>query len=199
MRHILPEAILAGKKVLILGSSWASDEEVVLPACYRLAQAHPELLVIVVPHEPTLANLEQVEHRIGENMSVVRFSNLHDYRDESVILVDSVGILMPLYRYAHVAYVGGSFGAGIHNVLEPAAYGLPVVMGPRHQNSQEAVRLLREGGAFTGYGTAEIFAHLSRLLSSEKDRTAAGAVALQLVKTNIGATDRFLATMENVL
>lgn len=199
MRHILPEALVAGRKILILGSSWTSDEDVVLPVCYRLRETHPDLLVILVPHEPTLANLEQVEQRIGANMSVVRFSNLHDYRNETVILVDSVGILMALYRYAHVAYVGGSFGAGIHNVLEPAAYGLPVVMGPRHQNSQEAVRLLREGGAFTGYGTDEIFAHLNRLLSSEKDRAAASAIALHLVKTNIGATDRFLATMENVL
>lgn len=198
-RHILPPQIVAGKKVLILGSSWTSDEDVVLPACYRLSAAHPDLLVILVPHEPTLANLEQVEQRIGANMTLIRFSNLNEYKGEKVILVDSVGILMTLYRYAHVAYVGGSFGSGIHNVLEPAAYGLPVIMGPRHQNSQEAVRLLREGGAFTGYGTSELLAHLNRLFSGEHDRTAAGAVALNLVKKNIGATDRFLSTMENVL
>ena len=198
-RHILPASILAGRRILILGSSWASDEDVVLPACYRLQPAHPELLVILVPHEPTLSNLEQIEHRIGTNMSVIRLSNLNEYRGEQVILVDSVGILMTLYRYAHVAFVGGSFGAGIHNVLEPAAYGLPVVMGPRHQNSQEAVRLLREGGAFTGYGTSDILAHLSRLFSNESERSAAGAIAINLVKKNVGATDRFLATMEDVL
>jgi 3-deoxy-D-manno-octulosonic-acid transferase len=198
-RHLLPPAVVEGKKILILGSSWTSDEDVVLPACYRLREQHPELLVILVPHEPTLENLERVEERIGTQMSVIRFSNLNDYRGESVILVDSVGILMALYRYAHVAYVGGSFGAGIHNVLEPAAYGLPVLMGPRHQNSQEAVRLLREGGAFTGYGTAELLAHLTRLFDNEPERAAAGATALGLVKKNVGATDRFLATMENVL
>jgi 3-deoxy-D-manno-octulosonic-acid transferase len=195
-RHLLPDAVTAGKRVLILGSSWTSDEEVVLPACETLAAAHPELLVILVPHEPTLANLERIEEAIGTAMPVIRFSNMNDYAGETVILVDSVGILMGLYRYGHV---GGSFGTGIHNVLEPAAYGLPVLMGPRHQNSQEAVRLLREGGAFTGYGTAEILAHLRRLLADEGARQAAGAKALDLVKTNIGATDRFVAAMDHLL
>ncbi len=198
-RHLLPPAITQGRKVLILGSSWTADEEVLMPACETLRAEHPELLIILVPHEPTLGNLERIESGLPASLSVIRFSNLNDYAGESVILVDSVGILMPLYRYAHVAFVGGAFGAGIHNVLEPAAYGLPVLMGPRHQNSQEAVRLQQEGGAFSGATTEELLAHLRRLFGDEKARQAAGDVALALVRSNVGATDRFVATVEHYL
>lgn len=198
-RSLIPAAILAGRKTFIIGSSWEEDESVLLPACAQLALTHPELLIIIVPHEPTVESIEDIERHLNmstTSMSYIRFSNLHDYRNENVIIVDSVGILMALYRYAHVAYVGGGFGRGIHNILEAAVYGVPVVIGPRHEGSQEALQLLRDGGAFTGTSRDDLYTILDRLFSHEAERIASGKIAREFVQKNAGATDRVLSFIE---
>jgi 3-deoxy-D-manno-octulosonic-acid transferase len=117
---------------------------------------------------------------------------MNQYAGEKVILVDSVGILVPLYKYAHVAYVGGSFRQGVHNVLEPAAFSLPVIFGPKHTNSQEAVALAEQGGGFVVEEEKELYRILRTLLENESKRIEAGKKARQLVDKNLGATDRFL-------
>jgi 3-deoxy-D-manno-octulosonic-acid transferase len=198
-RQVLDPRILAGKKVLVAGSSWKEDEERLLPACQSLFRTHPELLVILVPHEPTIENLERVESNLNGAISSVRFSALNEYNNEQLILIDSVGILMPLYQYAHVAYVGGSFHQGIHNVLEPAAYGTPILCGPRHENSQEAIRLVKEGAAFVGRDSDELHGHLRSLLDDEARRKDAGEKASAFVCRNVGATQRFFSSLEKVL
>jgi 3-deoxy-D-manno-octulosonic-acid transferase len=193
-RRILPPAIVGGRKVLVVGSSWQGDEEVLLPAALGL-----DILVVLVPHEPNVENLERIEQELNGSASFIRFSNLTDYRGERVIIIDSVGILVALYQYAHVAYVGGGFGAGVHNVLEPAVYGVPVLFGPRYENSQEAVQLMKEGAAFAGRTTEEFSAVLTALFSDEGKRRMAGEAASALVKQNIGATDRFISYVEKLL
>lgn len=198
-RSLIPTGILSGRKVLVAGSSWQEDEDVLISVCDRLLQSHPDLLLIVVPHEPTLENLESIERRLNSRIRNIRFSNLQGYEREEVIIVDSVGILMALYQYAHVAYVGGGFGRGVHNVLEPSAFGIPVVVGPKHQNSQEAVQLIEEGGAFSCTGERDLFEVLDRLLSDDCSRETAGKVAHRMVQRNIGATERFLSYLEKVL
>jgi 3-deoxy-D-manno-octulosonic-acid transferase len=155
--------------------------------------------MILVPHEPTIDTLERLELALNYSLRFIRFSDLNDFSDENVILVDGIGILMALYQYADVAYVGGSFRQGIHNVLEPAVYGIPVLYGPKHQNSQEALELARRGGSFVVTSQEECYTHLRKLLNDKKVRTKAGAESLRLVKENIGATDRFLDYLEKVL
>jgi 3-deoxy-D-manno-octulosonic-acid transferase len=149
--------------------------------------------MILVPHEPTLETLERLEVRLTYlGLRTIRFSDLNDYSQEPVIIVDSVGILMALYQYAQIAYVGGSFKQGIHNVLEPAVYGIPVVFGPKHTNSQEAVELAARGGGFVVHDERDCLRVIDRLLGNTKQRQQAGAVSYQLVRENIGATNRFL-------
>ena len=199
-KHLLPRPLLQKRKVLVVGSSWEDDENVVLPAFRRVAKADPQALMILVPHEPTLETLERLEVRLTYlGLRTIRFSDLNDYSQEPVIIVDSVGILMALYQYAQVAYVGGSFKQGIHNVLEPAVYGLPVVFGPKHENSQEAVELTARGGAFVVRNERECLRVLDRLFANPKQRQRAGAVSLGLVRENIGATDRFLDYFSSLL
>jgi 3-deoxy-D-manno-octulosonic-acid transferase len=106
---------------------------------------------------------------------------------------------MALYQYAHIAYVGGSFRQGVHNVLEPAVYGIPVIYGPRHTNSQEAQELLRQGGGFLINDQSECYNTLRALLDDAKARSIAGNVALKLVRENIGATERFIEHFAKVL
>jgi 3-deoxy-D-manno-octulosonic-acid transferase len=198
-KHLISPTILKGKKLFIAGSTWPEDEAILIPTIKKLLQYDSNLLVILVPHEPTENALETIENTLGKKPRSIRFSNLNDYTNERVIIVDSIGILMALYQYAYVAYVGGSFHQGIHNVLEPAVYGIPVVYGPKHTNSQEAIELARRGGGFIIRDQQECYRTLRTLLDDKQANKLAGNEALKLVKENIGATERFIEHLAKVL
>ncbi len=192
-KQIFAEKIIQGKKIFIVGQSWQEDEEVILPVLFKLNEQEPELLTIIVPHEPTLEHLEQLEMKLENNISFIRFSEMNQYTNEQCILVDSVGVLVALYKYAHVVYIGGSFWQGIHNVLEPAVFGVPVVYGPKHTNSQEAVQLAALHGGFIVEDEKELYRTLRTLLDNETQRTTAAEISRSFVETNCGATEKFLA------
>ncbi|HEV8537489.1 MAG TPA: glycosyltransferase N-terminal domain-containing protein [Bacteroidota bacterium] len=198
-RQLLPEDVVCDRKILVIGSSWTEDEQELLPACFSLTGKQPEMLVIVVPHEPTVEHLERLENDLNGKATHIRFSEVNDYHNEKVVIVDSVGVLMPLYQYASVAYVGGGFGTGVHNVLEPASYGVPIIVGPNHANSQEAVRFVREGAAFVAVNKEELVLQLERLFEDDDLRRTAGEKAKKLVQSNSGATERFLSYLEKLL
>jgi len=198
-KHLIPFSVLNEKKIFIAGSTWPEDEELLLPAIKKLLEYDSKVLIILVPHEPTEEALEAIEKQLPIRIKSIRFSLLNDYSRERIIIVDSIGILMALYQYADIAYVGGGFRQGIHNVLEPAVYGIPVVYGPRHTNSQEAQELLRQGGGFLINDQFECYKTLRKLLDDSKARTIAGNVSLKLVKENIGATERFIEHLSKVL
>jgi 3-deoxy-D-manno-octulosonic-acid transferase len=189
-RKLLPESITKDKQIFIVGQSWPEDEEVILPELFALQKDEPALLTIIVPHEPTEEHLDELEGRLEGRSTFIRFSEVGNYNGEQCIIVDSVGVLVPLYQYAHIVYIGGSFRQGIHNVLEPAIFGVPVVFGPKHTNSQEAVALARNGGGFAVENGAA-FASVIRPLLADKDRRMrAGTIARTFVEENCGATDR---------
>lgn len=192
-RHLLPATVTADKRILVAGSSWPEDEEVIIPAFLSLRQQFDTLLLVLVPHEPTLEHIEDLERRLNGNVRSIRFSALNEYEGEPVIIVDSVGILLVLYASAHAAYVGGSFRQGIHNVLEAAVYGIPVLFGPRHRNSQEAGQLVNCGGAFVVESARELVQALTSLFGEEDRRREAGKKAASFVASNTGATNRILA------
>lgn len=189
-KKLLPDNFFEGKKVFVFGSSWESDEEVVFPALMKLLKYDPDTIVIVVPHEPTILHLEKIEHTFINKYSTIRFSYLNNYNNERVIIVDSIGILLTLYYYADVAYVGGSFKQGIHNVLEPAVYGIPVLFGPKFHNSQEAEILIKLGGAFVISNKRETYIKLRGLFSNNQSRINTGNICYGYVNNNIGATDK---------
>jgi 3-deoxy-D-manno-octulosonic-acid transferase len=198
-RHIIPEGILVGKKVIVVGSSWPEDEEVIIPAYLQLQEERQDTLLIIVPHEPTVEHIEDLERQLAGKSSCIRFSALNEYHDEHVIIVDSIGILLILYAYAHIAYVGGSFRQGVHNVLEAAVYGVPVLFGPRHRNSHEPLMLVGQGGAFVVNDSRELYRTLDNLLSDELSRRSTGERAARFVQSNVGATDRFLHHLQPYL
>lgn len=195
-KQIFTDSITQGKKVFVIGQSWSEDEEVLLPVLFKLLQQEPLLLTIIVPHEPTEEHLDQLEDNLEGNCSFIRFSEMNHYYDEQVILIDSIGILVALYKYAHVVYVGGSFRQGVHNILEPAIFGLPVLYGPKHTNSQEAVELAKRGGGFVIENERDVYRLLRTLLENEERRLQAGSVSRSFVEENCGATDRFLHYLE---
>lgn len=196
-RRVIAENILRGKKVIVAGSSWPEDEEVLIPAFVQLQKSMDSLMLILVPHEPTIEHLEELESELEGKTSSIRFSALNDYAGERVIIVDSIGILLALYAHADLAYIGGSFKQNVHNVLEAAVYGVPVMFGPKHTNSQEAVALAGMGGAFVVEDAPSLYKTLRRLLERDEARLNAGRIASRFVEQNIGATARFLRHIES--
>jgi 3-deoxy-D-manno-octulosonic-acid transferase len=196
---IIPVPVLQGRKVFVVGSSWPEDEEVILPVFTDLGRIIPDILMIIVPHEPTLRHLEDLEAQLQGQASSIRFSALNEYHDEQIIIVDSIGILLTLYSYAHVAFIGGSFKQNVHNVLEAAVYGIPVLFGPKHRNSQEPLMLVDKGGGFIVNDTRELEQTLRNLLEDETARRTAGGRAARFVEAHVGATDRVLAHLEPFL
>jgi 3-deoxy-D-manno-octulosonic-acid transferase len=198
-KRLIPEGVVSGKTVIVVGSSWEADERLLLSAFEEYCAERPDILVILVPHEPTEDHLADLEDRMEGRLSSIRFSQLVSYDGERVIVVDSVGILVSLYQYAHLVYVGGGFGAGVHNVLEPAVYGVPVMIGPNHSNSNEAVELIRRDAIIAVDGAGSVSDNLRRLLSDAALREKMGKTALAFVAERRGATARILSSLEKLL
>jgi len=198
-KNIIKKGLLAGKKIFVAGSTWDMDENVILPAFIRVAKYAEDVAMILVPHEPTIANLERIENELSRSMKTIRFSHLNSYQDERIIIVDSIGILLTLYAYADLAFVGGSFKQNIHNVLEAAVYGIPVLVGPKISNSQESQQLLRRGGAVLIRNQREAYRQLRTFFQNEELRKVKGKIAAEYVKENLGATGKILKEIYEVI
>ena len=179
------------RPTLVAGSTWPSDEAVLLPAWARVAAARVGVRLIVAPHEPTSAHLAPIEHWArGAGLRVARLG-AGTAADADVVLVDRVGVLGDLYALADVAFVGGAFhGAGLHSVLEPAAFGVPVVMGPRFAGSRDARLLIDADAAVSAADAAELQRTLERWLDAPAERAERGRAARHVVHHGLGAAQR---------
>jgi 3-deoxy-D-manno-octulosonic-acid transferase len=191
--------------ILVAGSTWPADEQVLLEAFARVRAKYPDARLILVPHEPEESHLRRVE-RLAARLGVptpVRLSTATG--TPPLLLVDRVGILAKLYGAGIMAYVGGGFGrAGLHSVLEPAAWGLPVFFGPWWRNSREAGLLLEAGAAHSlpprSAGAARPLAERwLEWLEREDERAAAGQRARAVVRSGLGAADRNAALVERLV
>lgn len=186
-----PSRTSGGKVGLIAGSTWPADEDVLLPVLHHPDFAH--LRWIIAPHEPSEKHLAQLLPRILR--PCVRHSQWDEMPVE-VVVVDSIGLLSALYRYGRVAYIGGGFGKGIHNTLEPAAFGLPILFGPKYEKFEEARQFVARGGAFPVRSTAELMAVLKKLEDPEEYQKASAAVTGYLEESR-GATGKVLEFLES--
>lgn len=198
-RNLIKKDILKGKKVLVAGSSWEQDEEILLPAFKTLAKYDKDVILIIAPHEPKVVHLENIENEFKDVLTTIRFSHLINYSDERVIIVDSIGILLTLYTYADVAYIGGSFKQNIHNVLEAAVYGIPLIYGPKIENSQEAIRLRDLKASFVVKNKNEMYRALRSLFSNKDLRESMGKISYDYVYENLGATSRIVQEIKTYL
>ena len=184
----LPDAF-RGNPVFIGGSVW-DTEMFVLDSFLEIRRKNPQWRLIWVPHEPSERVIERVESALAEaGMSCIRFSEFAVNRDAQALIVDKVGVLSPLYRFADIAYVGGGFGKGVHSVIEPAVFSIPVIFGPNHYVSAEAGELLKRGGGFTVNNRDDCFSLLNNLISDDKMRLQAGHTAGAMVKEKSGVAE----------
>ena len=198
-KKLFKEGFFEGKKVFVFGSSWEADEDVILPVFLKIAKYDPNVILIIAPHEPTLVRLQRIEEFLSGRAQHIRFSYLNSYQNENVIVIDSIGILLTLYYYADAAYVGGSFRQGIHNVLEPAVYGIPVIYGPKIENSTEAKKLAEIGGAKVVPNKKQAYRILRKLFSSDSLRKEMGDTSYNYVYKNIGATEKILTEIKQYI
>lgn len=198
-RKLIDENFFEGKTVIVMGSSWESDENILLPAIFKLMKYHQELILIIAPHEPNIQHLEKLEHQVDKEFGAIRFSYLKDYRQQRVIIIDSIGILLSLYYYADVAFVGGGFKQNVHNVLEPSVYGLPVLFGPKIYNSQEALALIEEGSGRVIYNRKDAYNIIKQLISDKNYREKLGTISNEYVKSHIGSTDKIYDEIISVI
>lgn len=185
-------APLAAKRpTLVAGSTWPSDEAVLLEAWPAVRRDIADARLIIAPHEPTPEHLAAVEKWAqSERLSLARIGSAESATAD-VILVDRTGILGDLYSVATAAFVGGGFhGAGLHSVLEPAAFGVPVAFGPRHANSRDAVLLARSRGGESVVTVDETIEVLQQWLADPEACDAAGAAARAFVQRGLGAGER---------
>jgi 3-deoxy-D-manno-octulosonic-acid transferase len=176
---------------LVAGSTWPTDEHHLLEAWRRIHERHPEVRLILVPHEPTAAHLTPIEQWCDrESLTCARLGAAAN-AEADVVLVDRVGVLGDLYALADVAFVGGGFhAAGLHSVLEPAAFATPVVFGPRHTGSRDAGLLLDARAAATAQDTTSLEAALEAWLDDDAARRVAGDAAREVVRAGLGAAER---------
>jgi len=198
-RNLIRGEILKNKKVIVAGSTWFEDEEALLPAFMKLTEYDKNVLLIIAPHEPTIVHLEKLENDFAGKIKTIRFSSLNNFTDEKIILVDSIGILLTLYYYADIAFVGGSFKSNIHNVLEAAVYGVPVIFGSKITNSQEAIKLAELGGGIIIKNKKEAFRSLRLLTKDEEVRQTKGMISREYVQKNLGATEKILKELYKVI
>lgn len=176
---------------MVAGSSWQQDEEVYL----NYFNEHPELKLIIAPHEIHKDHLMHIESMLKRPSIRLSEATEKDIKGKSCLIVDSFGLLSSIYRYGDLAYIGGGFGAGIHNVLEAAVYGMPVIFGPKYQKFKEARDLLQVGGAFSITDEKTFESKMEELSTYRDLLEAAGAAAGDFVKSNIGATNRIIASI----
>ncbi len=189
------------KPTLIAGSTWPPDEERLLPALARLLKEMASLRVVLVPHEPTPAHVEPLRRWAAQTALRTRVVSAPAPGDDDarVVIVDTVGVLAEAYRFADVVYVGGAFTTGVHSVIEPAIAGVPVVFGPRHDNSFEALQLVAKGAARAIRTADDAYTALGAWLRDEDARAAAGRAARAYVESQLGATEKCMAALTKYL
>ncbi len=180
------------KNVFIAGSAWEADEAVFLPVFQK--PDFRDWKLIIAPHEPSESNVQRI---CGQIENAVRYSQasrlIQD--DSHVLIIDNIGLLNTLYRYGKIAYIGGGFGKGIHNTLEPAAFRLPIIFGPKYEKFEEARQFVARGGAFPVHNAEELAAVLKKLQNPEFYEKAARAVRGYLEESR-GATEKVLSFLE---
>ena len=186
--------------VLVAGSTWEYDEALLLSVAGQAEFAH--LKLVIAPHEPSERHLAQLLPQMKRPF--LRYSACsagqgipEGLAEAGILVIDNIGLLNTLYRYGRVAYIGGGFGKGIHNTLEPAAFGLPILFGPKYEKFEEARQFVARGGAFVVHDR-ETLTHVLRQLAQPAFYRAASAAVLGYLEENRGATDRVLDFLAGV-
>ncbi|MCK5700267.1 MAG: 3-deoxy-D-manno-octulosonic acid transferase, partial [Cyclobacteriaceae bacterium] len=185
-------------KVMVIGSSWPNDIELLLP--YINDKKNP-IKYIVAPHEIGKEKINKLTKGITVKYQLYSEADPGTILSAKVLVIDNIGMLSSLYQYGEIAYIGGAFGEGLHNILEAATFGLPIIFGRGKDNNkyQEAVDLLKLGGAFEVSNSRELEIIVNGLLEDEMKLENASTISSDYVKNNAGATENIMDFLNNYL
>ncbi len=188
------EQFIAGRKTIVCGSTWLPDEEL-LTAIIN-TNVFENAVWLVAPHNVTSTNVAHLQKMLKGNS--VLLSKLNENAQGNVLIIDSIGQLSSLYVYADVAYIGGGFGASVHNVLEAAVYGVPVLFGKNYQKSFECIDLIREQGGFSINSKQELEEKIN-MLFQKNTAVKTGEIARSYVLNKAGGTEKIFTFVEQHL
>ena len=189
----------SSKFKFIVGSSWPADEKHILPALIRLCEKYPHIQILVVPHEINEKHIQDIE--LDFYSKYIKTERDTDFlaqggTDCRVAIINTIGLLAKLYRTTQLAYVGGAFSTGVHNVLEPAVFGQPVIFGPRYKNSYEACKLVDNLAAHSIHNENEFEVIVDYLIQKETLRIDKGNDAKRFLVDNLGGTKKTIKEIE---
>ena len=169
----------------VAGSSWGPDEDIFI----KYFNVHPEMKLIIAPHVVNDSHLKEIESKLQR--SCIRYTKATEENVEQAdcLIIDCYGLLSSIYRYGEISYIGGGFGVGIHNVLEAAVYGIPVIFGPNNKKFREAQHLLVNKGGFEINGYEDFEQLMNKFLTDEAYLKQSGKAAGDYVKGNAGAME----------
>jgi 3-deoxy-D-manno-octulosonic-acid transferase len=197
-QRLLPASWCDRRYTIVAGSTWPDDEEHLFPALKNILARFEFVNLILIPHQPDEKAIKaQID--VFKDWGITLFSNREQVDGKRVVITDVVGYLASLYYYANIAYVGGSFKQGVHNIMEPAIFGIPVLYGPVHKNSYEAIKLAEQKGGIIVHNSAEIQDWLVKFIQDSNFSSYIGKQAEKFVLSNTGATNRLLAGWRPVL
>ncbi|MEH0156671.1 glycosyltransferase N-terminal domain-containing protein [Limibacter armeniacum] len=193
----IAQAFKNNQKTLVIGSSWQPDIEVISKGLENIGE---ELKIIIAPHEIADASLTKTEEAFS-GKKIIRYSkaSVDTVATYDILLIDNIGMLTSLYQYGDFAYVGGAFGKGLHNILEAATYGMPVIFGSKYAKFKEARDLVALKGVFSINNVQEFHMQFEKLFENETERQKAGDICKQYVKENTGATAEILNFCKRLL
>lgn len=185
-----------GAKTLVAGSTWPDDEEVLVP---YINTGESTLKFVLAPHNIKPEHINKLKSSI--NKKTILYSELEnkDLSAYEVLIIDTIGLLTKIYSYAEISYVGGGFATGLHNTLEPAVYGIPVIIGPSFKGFKEAEDLVNKGGVLVVKSPAEFFTLVNNLLKDEEHLKRTGDINSTYVSENKGASIQIMAYVRTLI
>ena len=172
----------------VAGSSWGPDEDIFI----KYFNAHPEMKLIIAPHVVNDGHLKEIESKLQRSSIRYTQATEENVGKADCLIIDCYGLLSSIYRYGEISYIGGGFGVGIHNVLEAAVYGIPVIFGPNNKKFREAQHLLANKGGFEIHGYDDFEQLMNKFLTDEAYLKQSGKAAGDYVKGNAGAMELIL-------
>ncbi len=196
--HLQHHPSLKDRRIWVVGSSWPADEEKIIPCFASLAKKFTDLLLIIAPHEPSEGRISDIESLLGiHGLAAVRYSHFQSVSmGFRALIIDRIGLLANLYSLGTIAFVGGSFESKVHNVLEPAIYGIPVMFGPKIWTQAEAELLVKRDAAWIVHSTEELTERVTHLLENPELANQLGQRARQVVLEHTGATEKIASLLK---
>ncbi|WP_417942487.1 3-deoxy-D-manno-octulosonic acid transferase [Flavobacterium sp. RS13.1] len=187
------EAFKNNQPTIIIGSSWPKDETIVTE---YINQASEDVKFIIAPHNIKAEQIENLKSKISKKTILFSQKENKNLADYSVFIIDTIGLLTKIYSYGTIAYVGGGFGnPGIHNILEPATFGIPIVIGPNYSKFAEAIELVNLGGCIVISDKEELKQIFDRLLSDKNLYNKKAEICRSYIENNKGATNAIINTI----